>query len=89
LWITDAPGWVRLAGGDAEKPAVPPTEVIPAYEPLMRARYHLKRRQQGPFAATWKTVRKTYEWDDMMVEVRGAIVDCARISGSAGRTPGQ
>jgi TolB-like protein/DNA-binding winged helix-turn-helix (wHTH) protein len=54
----------RLAGSDAEDTATaPPTEVMPAYELLLQARYHLKRREEGPIRRSIELFEQALELD--------------------------
>jgi TolB-like protein/DNA-binding winged helix-turn-helix (wHTH) protein/tetratricopeptide (TPR) repeat protein len=54
----------RLAGSDAEEASVaPPTDVMPAYELLLQARYHLKRREEGPIRRSIELFERALELD--------------------------
>jgi TolB-like protein/DNA-binding winged helix-turn-helix (wHTH) protein/tetratricopeptide (TPR) repeat protein len=54
----------RLAGSDAgEAFMAPPTDVMPAYELLLQARYHLKRREEGPIRRSIELFERALELD--------------------------
>lgn len=54
----------RLAGSDAEESSMaPPTDVMPAYELLLQARYHLKRREEGSIRRSIELFERALELD--------------------------
>ncbi len=67
----------RLVSGraNAQITTAPPTEVIPAYELMLRGRYHLKRRDEAPIRRSIALFEQALELDPGFVE---AYCDLAR-----------